>query len=78
MSRPEKGTPEFDLWVAAIDVATSPPLKGGQAAYSAQVPWSEILRLRAALEAVGIDWRAAKTKSDAKPSKTTPSPEGEQ
>jgi hypothetical protein len=59
---PAKGTPEYDLWSAAIDVALAPPLRNRHpdTVYSAQVPWTDIERLREALEAADIDWKAAK------------------
>lgn len=62
--RPDKGTPEYDLWIAAIDVATAPPVKKGTTSFAASVPWTRIEALRDALEAVGIDWRKAKEASD--------------
>lgn len=63
MTRPAKGTPEYDLWVAAIEVAIYPPLvfKGA----TTQVSCRRIEELRTALDAVGIDWRAAKITDDA-------------
>lgn len=57
---PLRGTPEFAVWVAALDVATSPPLRHAETTSSAQVPWAEIDRLRAAIEAAGLDWRKIK------------------
>lgn len=56
--RPEKGSPEFELWCCAIDVVHAVPLKRGQHVFAASVPWDVIDRLRAAVEAVGVDWRA--------------------
>jgi hypothetical protein len=61
MSRPEKDSPEWDLWVAAIDVAVAPPVKKGTYSYAANVPWHLVERLRDALDAVGIDWLDVKT-----------------
>lgn len=55
--RPEKGTPEYELWLCAIDVAHAAPLKQGANVFMAQVPWDTIDKLRAAIEAVGIDWK---------------------
>jgi len=60
LGRPTKGTPEWELWTAAIDVATDAPARPGQYVAKAQIGWPRIKRLRAALEAVGIDWRKAK------------------
>lgn len=60
IARPEKGTPGYELWIAAIEVAIDPPLKKGQHVSSAQVYWPKIDALRAALEGVGIDWRSVK------------------
>lgn len=54
---PPKGTPEYDLWIAALDVALGAPLRQSGNAYSATVPWQLIHELRKAFEAVGIDWR---------------------
>jgi len=58
MSRPAKGTPEWDLWIAAIEIAMVAPWKGQT--YAARIPWDMIDTLREKLEAVGIDWRTAK------------------
>jgi hypothetical protein len=58
--RPAKGTPEYELWLAAIEVAIHAPLDRGVSTGSAQIYWPKIDRLRDALDAVGIDWRAAK------------------
>jgi len=57
-ARPEKGTPEYALWVAAIDIAAAAPLDQAAHAFAAKVPWSQVHELRRALEAVGIDWRS--------------------
>lgn len=62
VTKPEKGTPEYDLWVAAIEVATYPPLTG--AGFTTQVPRSRIDALRTALDGVGIDWEKAKRMDD--------------
>jgi hypothetical protein len=59
-SRPEKGSLEYELWLCAIEVAAYPPAKRGTNVYAAHVPWDAIDRLRAALEAVGVDWERAK------------------
>ena len=55
--RPAKGTPEWELWVAAIEVAIYGPEKHGPQ-YTGQVSWERLDDLRNALEGVGIDWRA--------------------
>lgn len=60
MSAPQKGTPEHDLWVAAIDVAVTAPLRKGEYVHAALVPWSLINDLRSSLDALGIDWRKVK------------------
>lgn len=60
--RPDKGTPEWDLWVAAIEVATFPPLVAKGA--TSQISERRITALREALDAVGIDWRTAKATDD--------------
>lgn len=62
MSRPKKGTPEWELWVAAIEVAIYPPTSGTTA--TAKVAWHRINALRAALDELGIDWRSAKATDD--------------
>lgn len=64
--RPEKGSPEWDLWVAAIEVAIAPPLSHTKTTTpTAKVRWTAITELRAALDALGVDWRTAKAKDDA-------------
>jgi hypothetical protein len=60
---PAKGTPEHDLWVAAIEVAAAAPAKQGQTVAKAAVPWHMIHQLRATLEALGIDWRKVRETS---------------
>lgn len=65
-ARPEQGTPEYTLWIAAIDVAHAAPLKQGQYSHTAQVPWTIIHEVRAALEAVGIDWEGTHPKNRAR------------
>jgi hypothetical protein len=50
---PAKGTPEYDLMVAAL----AAPTRQGKGSYSAQVPWKLITELRAAIDVMGIDWR---------------------
>lgn len=50
----EPGTPEYLVWVAAIEVART---ASKRSAY-ALVPWRRIRALQAALEAAGVDWRA--------------------
>jgi hypothetical protein len=63
VARPERGSPEWDLWVAAIDVAIAAPMTGGVNVFSAKVPWTRIDALRTALDGVGIDWRKAHASS---------------
>jgi hypothetical protein len=60
---PAKGTPEYRLWVAALDVAVWAPLEQGIAA-RAQVPWRLIHELREIFEELNIDWRATKAEND--------------
>lgn len=56
-TRPTSGTPEYDLWVAALEIAHAVPLtRNASTTFAAKVPWSRIDKLRAALDAVGIDW----------------------
>ena len=58
--RPAKGTPEYNLWLAAIDISIAAPMKKGSYSHSAQIPWTMIHALRDALDDLGIDWRAQK------------------
>lgn len=60
--RPLEGTPEYDLWVTAIDVAISPPVDMRQP--TTQVHARRIRALRDALEAVGIDWKTARERNE--------------
>lgn len=60
--RPKKGTPDWELWVAALEVAIYPPVKGQRA--TTQVARSRIEALRSAFDAVGIDWRETKAVDD--------------
>lgn len=62
--RPEKGTPEWDLWIAAIEVAVDPPWKRGATVSNAGVWWPKIEALRDALEACDIDWQTVKRTRD--------------
>ena len=64
MSKPEKGTPEYDLWICAIEVAIHAPWTQNQFTVAAKIPWQDINALRTALEKVGIDWRPAKETED--------------
>lgn len=64
-TRPAKGTPEWDLWIAAIEVAMAAPERRGQYSSSALIYWPKIEALRAALDVLGIDWHAAKREADA-------------
>lgn len=49
--------------VAAIEVAIAPHAKARHT-FAAKVSWTRIEELRAALEAVGIDWRAVQREQD--------------
>jgi hypothetical protein len=57
---PARGTPEHELWMAAVSVAVSAPLTHGPSTTYALVYWPRMDALRAALDAVGVDWRAVK------------------
>ncbi len=57
-NRPSKGTPEYELLIAACEVASYPPL--APKAYTCAVPAKRIEELRLALDALDIDWRRAK------------------
>lgn len=61
--RPMKGTPEYDLWVTAIEIAAAAPLKQRENVWAARVPWTMIDRLRTALDELGLDWETVKTES---------------
>lgn len=65
MDIPKKGTPEFALWVAALDIAAVAPLKQGTNVFAAGVDWRLIHDLRAALDQLGLDWRGVKKANDA-------------
>jgi hypothetical protein len=69
MPKPEKDTPEYELWLCAIEVAVAAPWKQGTHSYSAQIPWNNVNNLRQALDALGIDWRKTKTDDDANKAK---------
>ena len=58
MSTPQKDSPEWELWVAAVDIATSAPLTAHT--HSVLVSWKRVERLREALDVLGVDWRTAK------------------
>jgi hypothetical protein len=57
---PVRGTLEYELWSAAIDVALD--ARPGDTESSAKVPWFRIDALRAALVALGIDWQSKYSK----------------
>jgi hypothetical protein len=57
---PAKGTPEYDLVIAAIEVAASAPLEQGANVSYAKVYWPRMHAMRTALETLGIDWRTVK------------------
>lgn len=56
MPKPLKGTPEYELWLAAIDIAAAAPLKRGTYVHAASIPWKLVNRLRDVLEELDIDW----------------------
>lgn len=64
MSIPEKGTPEYDLWVTAIDIAIAAPYDQNRTVVDTKIPWLLIHELRSRLDTLDINWRAAKTKND--------------
>jgi len=64
MAVPKKGSPEYDLWVAAIEVATYAPYRAAKYVHGATIAWTRVEALRAALDALGIDWRKAKLAED--------------
>jgi hypothetical protein len=62
VSLPEKGSPEWDLYIAAIEIAMDPPVK--MARPTTQVSQRKIEALRNALDALDIDWVTAKKTQD--------------
>lgn len=62
--RPMRGTPEYDLWIAAIEIAANAPLKQGENVSSAKISWPLIDQLRQALDELGLDWREVKRVQD--------------
>jgi hypothetical protein len=52
--------------VAALEVAIAPPAENRQRSATAYVPWRHVAALRAALEAMGVDWRSVKAQQDAR------------
>jgi hypothetical protein len=64
MSTPEKDTPEWRLWVAALDAAIWPPYADETRGAECLVPSFVIDQLREAFEELGIDWRATKAQND--------------
>lgn len=50
-----------ETWAELVDavtgVASAPPAEPGANVFAAKVPWTRIQRLRAALDAVEIEWR---------------------
>ena len=60
IQRPIRGSTEYDLWMAAIHIATRAPWRQGKHVGSAQIPWTDIHALRASLSALGIDWENVK------------------
>jgi hypothetical protein len=52
--------------VAALEVAIAPPAENRQRSATAYVPWRHVDELRAALEAMGVDWRSVKAQQDAR------------
>lgn len=63
MIRPTQGTPEYDLWLAAISVAAAAPLRQGRYVAEARIPWHIVDEVRGALDALGIDWQEVKRKT---------------
>jgi hypothetical protein len=57
---PDPGTPEYEVFVAAIEIAAYGPLKPGQHVFAAKVPWTRLMRLRDALTAAGIPWETVR------------------
>jgi hypothetical protein len=58
----EEGTPEYEVFLAAIEVAVDPPINPKRPTCQVYVPY--ITRLRNALEAFGIDWKKIKEGGD--------------
>jgi hypothetical protein len=49
----------------AAEIAICAPERQGTYSRGALVPWETILEIRAELDALGIDWKAAKAKMNA-------------
>jgi hypothetical protein len=49
---------EGELLDAAIDVARDAPMRHGPTTSHALIYWPKVERLRAAIEAMGLEWRA--------------------
>lgn len=64
MTKPLKDSPEWDLWIAALEVAAGPPLRPHAA--SVLVPASRLRKLRDALDVLGVDWREVKASGERK------------
>lgn len=63
-ARPKQGTPEWELWVAACEVAIYPPIRHAAHVATGAVDWDRLEALRRALDGVGIDWRSVKVDDD--------------
>lgn len=50
----------YELFAALCRLPCRAPLKQGANVYSAQIPWSDVLKARRLLEEGGYDWRAYK------------------
>ena len=73
---PEKGTPEYELWILAIDIAIAVPERHGAYVGNAGIPWEYIHELRKTLDALGIDWLKAKKEDDARRARRSRGGEG--
>jgi hypothetical protein len=57
-------TPASRLLDLATEIAVYAPKRQGQNVHTAGISWRLIHELREALDAMGIDWRAAKARDD--------------
>jgi hypothetical protein len=51
---------EGEVMVAAVSIARAAPVKQNGGVSKAQIPWTLIDDLRAALDELGIDWKAGR------------------
>lgn len=55
--------PTARLVEAALRVAIQPPLQPKEHTWAAKVPWTDMTRLREALQDAGLDWQEVKKRA---------------